>query len=66
MGFEMEQSVMDYMVESHYIRAQRPFRFCHPRDLLRQVENRCTLHQLPRVVTKDALDQAVENYFSIM
>ena len=64
--FKIEPGVIDYMVECHYIRPERPFRFCHPRDLMRQMENRCTLHEFPRIVTKDAVDQAVENYFSIM
>lgn len=66
MNFELDPRILDYLIEVHYVEAQRPFRFCHPRDLCRQVENRCTLHELPRVITRDAVDQAVENYFSIM
>ena len=64
--FKISPEVIDYLMVEHYINANRPFRFCHPRDLLRQVENRCSLHNLPREITKDAIDQAVENYFSIM
>ena len=65
-GFECEPGIVDYLMEKHYLPVNRPFRFCHPRDLLRQVENLCTLHELPFVVTTDAIDQAVNNYFSII
>ncbi|MCA9082297.1 MAG: AAA family ATPase, partial [Planctomycetaceae bacterium] len=66
MDFSCSPETLHYLVEEHYVRGQRPFRFCHPRDLCRQVENRCTLHELPRVIDNAAIDQAVENYFSIM
>ena len=66
LGFECDPSVVDYLIEKHYLPVNRPFRFCHPRDLLRQVENLCTLHELPYIVTTDAIDQAVNNYFSII
>ena len=66
MGFQCEATIVDYLIQTHYTPVSRRFRFCHPRDLLRQVENRCTLHHLQRVVTREAIDQAVGNYFSIM
>lgn len=65
-SFKVTAEVIDYLTVEHYIQPNRPFRFCHPRDLIRQVENRCSLHNLPKEITKDAIDQAVENYFSIM
>ncbi len=64
--FDCTPEIVDYLIQDHYVAANRPFRFCHPRDILRQLENRCSLHNLPREITKDALDQAIENYFSIM
>ena len=66
LGFQCQPSAIDHLIRNHYTPVDRPFRFCQPRDLLRQVENRCTLHGLPRVVDEAALDQAVNNYFSIM
>ena len=66
LGFSCEPHVLDYLIDSHYRAKNLPLRFCHPRDILRQLENRCSLHELPRVVTPDALDQAIDNYFSIM
>lgn len=64
--FVCTPEAVDYLVQQHYLAMDRPFRFCHPRDLLRQIENRCSLHNLPREISRDAVDQAVENYFSIM
>jgi DNA-binding PadR family transcriptional regulator len=64
--FECNPAMIDYLLGKHYRPIGRSLRFCHPRDLIRQMENRCTLHELPRVVNEEALDQAVENYFSIM
>jgi hypothetical protein len=64
--FECAPEKLEYLLGKHYRPIGRSLRFCHPRDLIRQMENRCTLHELPRIVTEEALDQAVENYFSIM
>jgi len=66
MGFECDPEQVEYLLNNYYLPIDRPLRFCQPRDLLRQLENRCTLLELPRVVTHEALDAAVENYFSIM
>jgi len=65
-GFTYTQEAVDHMIQKHYVDANRPFRYCQPRDLIRQMENRCTLHDYPKEMTKEAIDQAVENYFSIM
>ncbi len=66
MGFTYDRAAIDYLVETHYRAARRPFRACQPRDLLLQVKNYCTYHNLPKVLTREALDAAVENYFSVM
>lgn len=61
-----ESGVLDDTIQTHYVDKQRPFRFCHPRDLVRQIDNRCTLLGTPRIITQAAMDQAIENYFSMM
>lgn len=66
LGFEHDTDTIDYLLERHYRQANRELRFCHPRDLLRQMENRCSLHEMKRVVSRAAIDEAVQNYFSIM
>ena len=65
-GFQYDRSVVEYLLERHYRPVNRPLRSCQPRDLLLQVRNYCMYHGLPKVMTRDAFDFAVENYFSVM
>lgn len=63
---EFKQDMLDYLVETHYLGAERPFRACQPRDLLLQVKNLCIYLEKPPALSKDAIDAAVDNYFSVM
>ena len=70
-GHEAGQSpigreAVDYLIATHYRKADRPFRFCHPRDLLLQVRNYCKYHDCPAEMTNEHFDRAVENYFAVM
>jgi hypothetical protein len=64
LGFEVDPTAIEHLIEQHYRRAHRPFRFCHPRDLLRQVKNFCEVHGEPKRLTPDNFDLAVQNYFA--
>lgn len=64
LGFEIEAGSIDHLIDQHYRRAHRPFRFCHPRDLLRQIKNFCEVHGEPKRLTADSFDLAVQNYFA--
>jgi len=66
MAIECQPEAVNYLLERHFQGASRQMRFCHPRDLLRQIENYCNVHEQPKVATKERLDVAVQNYFSIM
>jgi hypothetical protein len=66
MRIECTRDIVLQLFEKYYRARNRSPRFCHPRDLLRQIENRCTVHEIPRVVTPEAIEQAVENYFSVL
>lgn len=65
-GFEYDKQAVDYLIETHYRSAGRPFRACQPRDLLLQVKNYCSYKGQPKAMTPEAFDFAVENYFSVM
>lgn len=65
-GIPYKPEVVDYLVETHYKANNRPFRNCHPRDLLLQVRNYCLYHDQPMDFRDDYVDFACENYFSIM
>lgn len=64
LGFEIDPTAIDHLIEQHYRRAHRAFRFCHPRDLLRQIKNFCEVHGEPKRLTPDNFDLAVQNYFA--
>jgi chloramphenicol 3-O-phosphotransferase len=66
LGVEYRREPVDYLVQTHYRKAGRPFRFCQPRDLLLQVRNYCVYHKRPAELTCEYLDLAVENYFAVM
>ncbi len=63
-GCQFEPTALDYLIEKHYRPTQRPLRFCHPRDLLRQIRNYCEFHAEPLAATHQTLDNAVKNYFA--
>jgi hypothetical protein len=66
LGFRYDKAAVDYLIDTHYTPVNRPYRSCQPRDLLLQVRNYCSYHGHPKVMTPQAFDFAVENYFSIM
>jgi predicted ATPase with chaperone activity len=67
LGFEeVDPRAVDHLIEHHYHRAGRPFRFCHPRDLLLQVRNFCIYNELPLEIKPEYFDFAVMNYFAAM
>ncbi len=43
-GFRCDEQAVAYLLETHYVQANRPLRYCHPRDLLRQIRNFCEFH----------------------
>ena len=65
-GLAGSTDAVDYLLTQHYNKANRPLRFCHPRDLLRQIKNYCEVHTLPPSITRECIDMAVENYFGTL
>ncbi len=59
-------NMIDYVIDTHYKPTGRAMRFCHPHDLLHQVDTYCRFHELPKEVTTDALDAAIKNYFAML
>ncbi len=66
LGFEFQSGPIEYLIRQHYREAGRPFRFCHPRDLLLQVRNYCSYHKRPPELSEAYFDLACENYFAVM
>ncbi|MEL7496894.1 MAG: AAA family ATPase [Planctomycetota bacterium] len=66
LGFEVEEGTIDQLIEYHYKRVGRPFRFCHVLDLIHQCRDFCEFHRRPNLFNKDIMELAVLNYFSGM
>ena len=65
LGFEYRAEPIDYLIEKHYRQEGRPFRCCHPRDLLLQVRSACAYNGRPCELNEEYLDMAVEIYFAV-
>lgn len=68
-GFTMDKTAheaIDYLIEVHFKRVGRPFRACHPRDLLLQVLNRCLYQNTPLTLSPTLFDYAASVYFTMM
>ncbi len=66
LGFEYRDGPIDYLIEKHYRQTDRPFRCCHPRDLLLQIRSSCAYHKVPVELTDEYFDLAVDIYFAVM
>ena len=66
MGLIHDEASVEHLIKTHYHEAERPFRYCQPRDLLLQIRNYCTYKRQAKKMTVAAMDFAVENYFSVM
>jgi predicted ATPase with chaperone activity len=55
---------VDHLLGKHYSEIGRPMRFCHPRDLLLQVQTFFDFHEMPKTLSAKAFDVAVKNYFA--
>jgi hypothetical protein len=55
--------VLDYLHRVHYVPHGRPFRACHPRDLLDQVTALCRYRGVEPTLTPELLDAACATYF---
>jgi predicted ATPase with chaperone activity len=65
-GIAFHKEPIDYLISTYYKKHSRPFRYCHPRDLLLQIRNYCLYYNHQMEITNEYIDKAVENYFSVM
>ncbi len=66
MKMEQDEDAINYLIETHYKANNRPFRACHPRDLILQIENRAKYFDEPPKMTREGFDKACEGYFAVM
>ena len=63
LGVEFSAEALVHLLRSHYEKKNRPKRFCHPRDLLSQIKSYCNFIEQSPIMTREAVDAAIENYF---
>jgi predicted ATPase with chaperone activity len=62
-GLNFDHNIIQKMVEYYYLPVSRPFRACHPRDLLENlIDNARSLGQVPQLTCQE-LDLACRSYF---
>ena len=64
MECEYKPEVVDYLIETHFIKADRRMRRCHPRDLLKQINSFCVYNELPMEIRNDYFDRVAKSYFT--
>ena len=57
-----EQSLA-YLIREHYIKAKRPPRACHPRDLLDQIIDIARYLSVPPTMSQELINRAAASYF---
>lgn len=62
---EYDDAAVDYLI-NNYFRGKRPFRNCHPRDILEQIVNASAYQRTQPRFTKELIKLAAFNYFSAM
>ena len=63
-NMELPVEAFVYLVQKHYIAADRPLRSCHPRDLLDQIEDIASYLGIKPTLSKQLIDAACESYFA--
>ena len=58
--------VVDYLIKTHFVGANRRLRRCHPRDLLNQINNFCVYNELPLEMRPEYFDRVVRSYFTMV
>ncbi len=58
-----EEASLAYLIREHYIKAHRPPRACHPRDLLDQIIDIANYLSVPPTLSKELVDRAAQSYF---
>ncbi len=62
-NLDFPSRLVEAFIEKHYRPTRKPFRRCHPRDIVSQVIDYINFKQLPYELTADLLDRAFEGCF---
>ena len=63
LDLRFDRLLVEYLQRAYYEPQRRPFRCCHPRDLLEQVVALCRYRGIPPKMTRELIDRACAAYF---
>jgi hypothetical protein len=63
-NMELPPEAFVYLMQKHYITANRHLRSCHPRDILDQIDDIATYLGTKPVLSKQLIDAACDSYFA--
>lgn len=64
LGCEYLPEAVDHLLHTFYVSQNRPLRRCHARDLLLQIRNYCTYHDLPFEMQPEHFDAVAGCFFT--
>jgi hypothetical protein len=64
-NIKYSDTMVSYLLDN-YFRGKRPFRSCHPRDILEQIVNASAYKRIQPRLTKSLINLAASNYFAAM
>jgi hypothetical protein len=62
-GLPYDDQMLAYLLQEWYIKHDRPLRGNHPRDLIDQMKDIASYHEIPFEMTEDLIDRAADSYF---
>lgn len=60
---DYKADILHYLIDHWYRRLDKPLNACHPRDLINHIIDAARYHHQSAELTREAIDQACENYF---
>ena len=62
-GVEYAGDAAAYLIEEYYVSPNRPFRGCHPRDIVELIEDIAAFTGRQPTLSRDLIDMACHSYF---
>lgn len=62
-GIAFNEEAFNYLIQEHYVKAERDMKSVHPRDLIDQLIDSAKYQGIRPAMTKELLDEACQSYF---
>jgi hypothetical protein len=66
LGFDGDEGGFNDLVRMVFKKPGRSMRYCHPRDLLLQIRNRCRYLNQPLMISREGIILAAKGYFTLL